>query len=85
MDHWLTKIKKIHLCSLDLETSSLDEMDASIVGISLSVRSGLACYIPVGHKLNITNELSDKQNFSNQLSLSYVLEKLRPILEDHLF
>ncbi len=82
LGHWITIIKKIHHCSLDLETSSLDEMDASIVGISLSVRSGLACYIPVGHKLNITNELSDKQNFSNQLSLSYVLEKLRPILED---
>ena len=41
--------KKIHHCSLDLETSSLDEMDASIVGISRSVGSGLACYIPVGH------------------------------------
>ena len=57
-------------------------MDASIVGISLSVRSGLACYIPVGHKLNITNELSEKKNLSNQLPLSYALEKLRPILED---
>ena len=64
LDHWTTVIKNIHHCSLDLETSSLDEMDASIVGISLSVRSGLACYIPVGHKetTELNKEIVYKEN-----------------------
>ena len=39
-------MKSICVC---LETSSLDEFNANLVGISLAVEPGIACYIPVGH------------------------------------
>jgi len=82
LEHWLGKIYQIHLFAIDLETSSLDEIDANLVGISLAIESGIACYIPVGHIASEQNTEIDKNNFKGQLSLNYVIDKLRPILED---
>ena len=82
LEHWLGKIYKIYFFAIDLETSSLDEIDANLVGISLAIESGIACYIPVGHISSEQNTEKDKNNFKVQLSLNYVIDKLRPILED---
>ena len=82
LEHWLGKIYKIYFFAIDLETSSLDEIDANLVGISLAIESGIACYIPVGHISSEQNTENDKNNFKGQLSLNYVIDKLRPILED---
>ena len=82
LEHWLGKIYKIYFFAIDLETSSLDEIDANLVGISLAIESGKACYIPVGHIASEQNTENDKNNFKVQLSLNYVIDKLRPILED---
>ena len=82
LEHWLGKIYKIYFFAIDLETSSLDEIDANLVGISLAIESGIACYIPVGHIASEQNTENDKNNFKGQLSLNYVIDKLRPILED---
>ena len=82
LDKWITKINNKFYCSLDLETTSLDEIDASIVGISLAVESGLACYIPLGHK-SIRADNQDKEcNFEKQLSITNVIDKLKPIFEN---
>lgn len=59
--------------AIDLETTSLDPLDAEIVGIALSHTPGEAFYIPVGH-LDISA--------ANQLALGDVLAVLRPVLED---
>ena len=82
LEHWLGKIYQIHLFAIDLETSSLDEIEANLVGISLAIESGIACYIPVGHISREQNTENNKNNFMGQLSLNYVIDKLRPILED---
>ena len=82
LEDWLKKIYKIYSFAIDLETSSLDEVDAKLVGISLAVESGVACYIPVGHISIEQNTENEKNNVKNQLSLNYVIDKLRPILED---
>ena len=82
LEHWLGKIYKVYFFAIDLETSSLDEIDANLVGISLAIESGIACYIPVGHIASEQNTENDKNNFKGQLSLNYVIDKLRPILED---
>ncbi|HEY9459811.1 MAG TPA: DNA polymerase I [Paralcaligenes sp.] len=72
-EHWLTLIKNAPLVALDTETTSIDPMRARLVGLSLSVAPGVACYIPVGHRGpdNVT-----------QLPRQEVLERLRPWLED---
>jgi DNA polymerase I len=48
-DKWLAKVEAADLVAVDTETTSLDEMRAEIVGISLSVAPGEAAYIPVKH------------------------------------
>lgn len=72
-EHWLTLVKNADLVALDTETTSIDPMRARLVGLSLSVKPGVACYIPVGHRGpdNVT-----------QLPRQEVLDRLRPWLED---
>jgi len=72
-DTWLARIEAAALVALDTETDSLDEMLASIVGLSFSTEPGLACYIPLTH---------DYQGAPDQLPRDAVLERLKPWLEN---
>jgi DNA polymerase-1 len=72
-DHWHKLIADAELVAFDTETTSLDYMEAELVGISLSVEAGKAAYIPVAH---------DYPGAPDQLPRAEVLEKLRPWLED---
>jgi DNA polymerase-1 len=58
--------------ALDTETTSTDAMAADLVGIAVAMEEGQAYYIPVGHV----------PGAGSQLPLDYVLEELRPVLED---
>lgn len=73
LDKWLKKLKKADCFSFDLETTSLDYMQAEIVGLSFSVKEGEAAYVPVGH---------DYLDAPQQLNRENVLEKFKPLLED---
>jgi DNA polymerase-1 len=73
LERWLERIRSAPLTALDTETTSLVEMQARIVGISLSVQPGEAAYIPLAH---------DGPDAPAQLPLDQVLERLRPWLED---
>jgi len=70
LDKWLQKIESAELTAVDTETTSLDALAAELVGISLSVKPGEACYIPVAHR-----------NGEVQLNRDAVLAKLKPWLE----
>ncbi|MGB5690312.1 MAG: DNA polymerase I [Woeseiaceae bacterium] len=72
-DGWMEKIGKADLVAFDTETNSLDYMNAEMVGLSLAVANGDACYVPVAH---------DYPGAPDQLPRDQVLEKLRPWLED---
>ena len=72
-ERWLKKINKAKLTALDTETTSLDYMEAEIVGLSLAIKTGEACYIPVAH---------DYPGAPDQLPRAEVLEKLTPFLTD---
>jgi DNA polymerase-1 len=72
-DTWLARIAAASLVALDTETDSLDEMRASIVGLSFSTEPGLACYIPLAHNY---------QGAPDQLPREEVLQRLKPWLED---
>jgi len=73
LDHWLAQLLAAELSALDTETDSLDEMRARIVGISFSVQTGQAAYVPLRH---------DDPAAPAQLPLDAVLARLRPWLED---
>ncbi len=70
LDQWLKKIESAELTAVDTETTSLDALAAELVGISLSVKPGEACYIPVAHR-----------NGELQLSRELVLARLKPWLQ----
>ncbi len=70
LERWLNKIESARLTAVDTETTGLDALAAELVGISLSVRPGEACYIPVAHR-----------NGETQLDRSLVLTRLKPWLE----
>ena len=72
-DRWLALIEAADLVALDTETTSLDEMRASIVGLSFSVTPGEAVYIPLTH---------DYPDAPAQLPCDEVLARLKPWLED---
>ncbi len=71
-DFWLAKIEAAELTALDTETTSLDAFDARIVGLSLCVMAGEACYLPLAHTGPAVAE---------QLPREQVLTKLKPWLE----
>jgi len=73
LDRWLEKLEQSELIAFDTETTSLDYMQAQLVGFSFSVEAGEAAYVPVAH---------DYEDAPEQLSRELVLEKLRPLLED---
>ena len=73
LDKWLKKLKKADCFSFDLETTSLDYMQAKIVGLSFSVKAGEAAYVPVAH---------DYEGVPKQLQREKVLEKFKALLED---
>ncbi|KLD65758.1 DNA polymerase I [Dyella japonica] len=72
-ESWLAKIATAPLVSFDTETTSIDSMQADIVGLSLSVEPGHACYVPLAH---------DYPGAPAQLSREQVLATLKPFFED---
>ena len=72
-DQWLIKIEQADLVALDTETTSLVEMQAQIVGISVCITPGLAAYIPLAH---------NAADAPTQLPIQEVLAKLKPWLEN---
>ena len=71
-DTWLKKIENAALTAVDTETTSLDSFAARIVGVSLSVEAGEACYIPLAH---------NGPGVAEQLPRDEVLARLKPWLE----
>ncbi len=72
LDRWIEKIKTAELVAVDTETTSLDYMQARLVGISIAVAPGEAAYIPFGH---------DYLGAPDQLDKDLVLSQLKPLLE----
>ncbi|HCA04050.1 MAG TPA: DNA polymerase I [Halomonas campaniensis] len=72
-DAWLARLKKAERFCFDLETTSLNYMDADIVGVGLALEAGEAAYIPLAH---------DYLDAPAQLDRQQVLQALKPLLED---
>ncbi|GIU34070.1 DNA polymerase I [Shewanella schlegeliana] len=73
LDSWIEKLKAAELIAIDTETTSLNYMEAKLVGISFAVEAGKAAYLPLGH---------DCVDAPEQLDRDVVFEKLQPLLED---
>ncbi len=80
---WIDRINALGYVAVDTETTSLDEMRAELVGISLSVEPGQACYIPLIHKASATDDLFGSDDLAEgQMDADEALNMLKPVLED---
>lgn len=73
LDAWLAKLRDASLIAFDTETTSLDYMQAKLVGVSFACEAGKAAYLPFGH---------DYMGAPEQLDSALVLAALKPLLED---
>lgn len=73
LDAWLKKLEQAELFAFDTETTSLDYMQAEIVGVSFAVECGEAAYVPLAH---------DYEGAPEQLDRDVVLQQLKPLLEN---
>ncbi|GHD98982.1 DNA polymerase [Defluviimonas sp. 20V17] len=82
---WIAAIRERGYVAVDTETTSLDEMQADLVGICLSVEPGRACYIPLGHRPpgDAGDDLFGSDALAEgQMPLDRALALLKPVLED---
>ncbi len=76
---WIAKCQNSRVVGFDTETTSLDSMQADLVGISLAVGAGEACYVPLAHKPVEGELLGEKVR---QVSVERGLALLKPMLEN---
>lgn len=72
LDAWIKKLKQAELFSFETETTSLNYMQAEVVGVSFAVEAGKAAYVPLAHSY---------EDAPKQLDRAAVLKKLKPLLE----
>ncbi|MCI2400716.1 DNA polymerase I [Aliiroseovarius subalbicans] len=83
LEAWITRIRDRGYVAVDTETTGLDEMRVDLVGISLCVDAGEACYIPLIHKDSAADDLFGGDQLSEgQMSVEDALAMLKPVLED---
>jgi len=73
LDLWIEKLSKAELFAVDTETTSLNYMEAKLVGLSFAVEAGKAAYLPLAH---------DYLDAPQQIDQSEALAKLKPLLEN---
>jgi DNA polymerase-1 len=81
LEAWIEEARAAGRFAFDLETTSLDAMQAEFVGFSLATAPGRACYVPLAHRV-----ASDAFDFSDgelkQVPVRDALRVLKPLLED---
>ena len=82
LDTWIARIRERGYVAVDTETTSLDEMRAELVGISLCVEAGHAAYIPLAHRAGGDDLFGASALLDGQIPLAHALNALKPVLED---
>jgi len=78
LDWWVAEATRLGVVAVDTETDSLDQVQARLVGISLSTAPGVACYIPVAHASG-EGLLAERVD---QLDMATVIARLNPVFAD---
>jgi len=80
---WINRIRERGYVAVDTETTGLNDMTADLVGISLCVEAGQACYIPLIHKSASSDDLFGSDDLAEgQMNFAECLALLKPVLED---
>ena len=81
LEPWIARARDEGLVAIDVETSSPDPLQGELIGVSLAVRPGEACYIPINHRTG-ENDLFDGAGLApDQLTEAEAIALLKPLLE----
>lgn len=81
LDEWIARAREQGFLAVDTETDSLFPMQARLVGVSLSLLPGEACYIPLQHGAGGGLDFADAGG-QPQIPLKEAIARLKPLLED---
>ncbi len=79
---WVARAMEAGRVAFDTETNSLDAMRADLVGVSLALEPGEACYVPLAHTTGSADLFGDGGRAPGQIKTRDALEVLKPLLED---
>ncbi|MEP5757744.1 MAG: DNA polymerase I [Litoreibacter sp.] len=79
---WIDTIYTRGWVAVDTETTGLDDMVVDLVGVSLCVNAGHACYIPLAHKQGGDDLFGSEELADGQMDFDEALKMLKPVLED---
>ena len=87
LERWIAAAYAEGIVAVDTETTSLNAMRAELVGVSMSIAPGKACYIPLGHTSgeaqgNLLGEPTGGEDGPKQIPRAEALARLKPLLED---
>ncbi len=82
LKRWVAEATEAGAVAVDTETNSLDALRADLVGVSLAVEPGRACYIPLGHEGPGGLDLGDRGEAPRQIPMATALSLLKPLLAD---
>ncbi|MFO0996862.1 MAG: DNA polymerase I [Alphaproteobacteria bacterium] len=87
LEAWVARARTAGIVAFDTETTSLDAMRATLVGVSLAVNPGHACYVPLGHGApgeqgSLALDAEEVAERPKQIPLADALAVLKPLLED---
>ena len=78
---WVARASEEGLVAFDTETSSLDPLQADLIGVSLAVRPGEACYVPIGHRIGADDLFGGGGLAPDQIEEAEAIALLKPLLE----
>ncbi|MDF2141447.1 DNA polymerase I [Paenirhodobacter sp. CAU 1674] len=82
LTEWLGEARAKGWIAVDTETTSLDEMKADLVGVSICTTPGKAAYIPLGHTTGGDDLFGGTEAAPGQMPMAEALALLKPVLED---
>jgi DNA polymerase I len=78
---WIARAEEEGLVAIDVETSSPDPMQGDLIGVSLAVKPGDACYVPIGHRTGEDDLFNGAGLAPNQIAEAEAIAFLKPLLE----
>ncbi len=82
LEGWIARAYEEGVVAFDTETSLLDPLQADLVGFSLAVAPGEACYVPIGHRTGEADLFDGGGLLPGQIAEADALALLKPLLED---
>ena len=82
LDEWIASARRIGAVAFDTVTTSHDAMLAELIGVSLALEPGVACYVPLAHKGGDGDLLGAEALLPGQIPMAEALARLKPLLED---